>query len=121
MLGITQACLIGILRKEFEKNPESYLAIKEIHKRYHEQHPESKQLNYKTIATILSRLAEQDKIEALEVNNRLLYKFKNIEEEFTCDMLKLFINAFGVSGLSHLTDKTQNLTKDEIQVLQSIE
>ena len=121
MLGITQACLIGILRKEFESNNETFLTIKEIHKRYHEQHPEGKILNYKTIATILSRLAEQDKIEALEVNNRLLYKFKNIEDDLMTDMLKLFINAFGITGLSHLSNRTQNLTEDEIELLQSVE
>ena len=119
MLGVTQARLIGILRTEFESNPESFLTIKEIHKRYHEVHNDGKKLNYKTIATILSRLADQQKVEVLEVNNRLLYRFKNIEEEFTSNILKLFINAFGVANLTHLTKKTQNLSQEEIDLLLS--
>ena len=71
MIGSQQARIIGILRTEFEKDPESFLTIKKIIHHYRTVYPNLKIPNYKTIATILKRLAEDAKVEHFEKNNRL--------------------------------------------------
>ena len=115
MIGTQQARIIGILRIEFLRDANSFLTIKQILEKYVEKYPDHKHLNYKTIATILRRLSEQKKIESKEEHNRLSYQYINIEEQETSSLLKLFVQAFGVSGLTHLVKKSQNLTLEEIE------
>ena len=117
MIGSQQARIIGLLRMEFEKDSQTFLTIKEIHAKYFEKYPDSKQLNYKTIATILHRLADQGKVEYQDTNNRLKYRYKNIEEAETSSLLKIFVSAFGVPGLTHLVDKSKNLSPEQIDDL----
>lgn len=117
MIGSQQARIIGLLREEFSRDRESFLTIKEIHAKYYEKYPDSKQLNYKTIATILHRLAEQGKVEYQDTNNRLKYRYKNIEEQETSSLLKIFVQAFGTPGLTHLVKKGSNMTPEEIDEL----
>ncbi|OLS21762.1 MAG: hypothetical protein HeimC3_33930 [Candidatus Heimdallarchaeota archaeon LC_3] len=117
MIGDQQARIIGILRKKFESHPELFLSIKEIFIEFKNQYPDYSVPNYKTIATILKRLAENHKVDYFEKNNRLFYRYKNIEKEVTTSILKLFLQAFGVSGLTHLSETTQNLTDKNIQDL----
>jgi predicted transcriptional regulator len=119
MIGSQQARIIGILREDFEKDPNSFLTIKEIMNRYKNTYPNLKLPNYKTIATILKRLADDSKVEYYEEKNRLYYRFKNIELEITRNILQLFVQAFGRSGLTHLSKTAENLTKEDLRDLEN--
>ena len=114
MMGFQQALIIGLLRKEFEKNSQCFFTIKEIHNNYLETYPNMKQLNYKTLATILNRLADQGKIDYKIENNRSRYRYLNIESQEITSLLKILVSAFGVPGLTHLIKKTDNsIDEDE--------
>jgi predicted transcriptional regulator len=117
MIGSQQARIIGILRNEFEKDPKSFMTIKEVIRHFENTFPNTTAPNYKTIATILKRLADNSKVDFYEQNNRWYYRYKNIESEVTKSLLKIFIQAFGSSGLSHLSQTTKELSKEDIDNL----
>ena len=114
MIGFQQAKIIGVLRIEYEKDPKILLTVKDVTTKYAVLYPTSKPINYKTIATILHRLADQKKIVRKESNHRLKYRYKNIEEEEISNLLKIFVQSFGTSGLTHLADNGKNLIKKKI-------
>ena len=103
MLGSQQAKIIGILRIEYEKNPQKFFTIREI--------------AYTTIATILKRLSEQEKVTHFEESNKHFFQFKDIESLVSENLLSIFINAFGTKGLASLIEKGKKLTKDDIKDL----
>lgn len=117
MLGHQQARIIGILRNYYEMYPEKYFTIKQIHEELEKEFTERKAPTYNTVATILKRLAEKNKIDYMEDNNRIFYRFKDIQKQETNKMLATFIHAFGTSGLSHLANATQHLSENDIKQL----
>ena len=114
MIGNQQARIIGILKRENEKDPNVYLTIKDIWTHYKDFFPQTKQPSYKTIATILHRLAENNKVDFYEKQNKLYYRYKDIQKEVTKSVLKLFVEAFGLSGVTYLSKATKDLEKKDI-------
>jgi len=120
MLGSQQAKIIGILRIEFEKDPEKYLSIKEIHNLLKESSNGSSVSTYNTIATILKRLAEQKKIDSRDESNRYYYRYKDIQQQVSDRLLSTFIRAFGTSGITHLIERSKNLSDEDIDDLMNM-
>ena len=120
MLGSLQAKIIGILRIEFEKDPKKFLTIKEIHNSLIESSSNNGTPSYNTIATILKRLAEQEEINSYAESNRYFYQYKDIQKQISDRLLSTFINAFGTTGISHLIERSKNLTEEDMQELMNL-
>ena len=120
MLGSQQAKIIGILRIEFEKDPKKYLSIKEIHNLLEKSSSSLPLPSYNTIATILKRLAKQEKINSYEESNRIYYQYKDIQEQVSDRLLSTFIRAFGSSGVAHLIERSKNLTEEDMNDLMKL-
>lgn len=120
MLGSQQAKIIGILRIEFEKDPKKYLTIKEIHNLLKDSSNGSSVPTYNTIATILKRLADQNKVDSREESNRYYYRYRDIQKQVSDTLLSTFIRAFGTSGITHLIERSQNLSDEDIEDLMNM-
>ena len=120
MLGSQQAKIIGILRLEFEKDPKKFLSIKEIYKLLVSSSDLESSPSYNTIATILKRLAEQEKINSYEHSNRYYYQYKDIQNQVSDRLLSTFIRAFGSTGVTHLIEKSKNLTEEDMKELMDL-
>lgn len=122
MLGSLQAKIIGILRIEFEKDPEKFLSIKEIHNLLKDSSGSlpTSSIKYNTIATILKRLSEQDKVNSYSKSNRFYYQYRDIQKQVSDRLLSTFIRAFGMSGVTHLIERSQNLTEEDINDLMNL-
>lgn len=117
MLGSQQAKIIGILRQEFEKDPKKILSIKEIHALLIQSYDKTQAPSYNTVATILKRLAEQQKVNSFENSKKYYYQYKDIQKQVSDRLLSTFVRAFGSSGINYLVERGKNLSEEDINDL----